>query len=81
MRPDDNFGGDEKRIDELVEMIDKLMAEGGGHVNVNSEAGSAQGEDTLCVETYRSSDKSMNIGACCEPTADFDHDELDDDEF
>lgn len=79
MRLDDNFGDDDKRIDELVEMIDRLMAEGGGHVNVCAEAGSAQGEDSICVDTYKSSDKSMNLGACCELTAELD--ESDDDEL
>lgn len=68
---------DEARINELIDMIDKLMANGGGHVNVTSEGIVSDGEDTISVQTFRSNDCGTNKGACCEPNAEFD----DDDEF
>ena len=51
--------------EELADLIDKLMAEGTGHVNVLP---SADGEE-LRVETVNSTDCGVK-GACCQPTED-----------
>ncbi|MBQ9807271.1 MAG: hypothetical protein IJM55_00195 [Ruminococcus sp.] len=49
--------------EELVELLDKLMSEGSGHVNIFSdeEGGSVN------VETVNSTDCGIK-GACCQPT-------------
>ena len=58
---------------ELADLIDQLMAQGSGHVNIESNANG----DGLRVATVKSTDCSGKKGACCQPT------ELDpeDDEF
>ncbi len=61
-----NIPEDEQRVDELVAMIDQLMAQGDGHVNINAEELLENGgEGGLNVMTYRSSD--CGTGACCQP--------------
>lgn len=70
-----NYNDDESRINELIDMIDRLMAEGGGHVNVTSEGVIAENDDTISVQTFRSNDCGTNKGACCEPNAELDDDE------
>lgn len=55
----------EEKIDDLVAMIDQLMSEGGGHINVKSEGD--DGEVEIEVETTKSTDCSKN-GACSQPT-------------
>lgn len=60
---------EEKRVEELVSMIDRLMAEGDGHVNVSAGEG---GED-MSVSTCRSSD--CGTGACCQPNEEAPEDE------
>ena len=64
----------EQNVNELVEMLDRLMSEGSGHVNVISEDG---GEMT--VQTCRSSEcgKGGQTPACCQPTL---HKGIDEDE-
>lgn len=52
----------DKSVDELVEMLDKLMSEGGGHVNVSAGEEFAEG---VRVDTFKSSD--CGLGACCQP--------------
>ncbi|MBR2283272.1 MAG: hypothetical protein IJ874_02480 [Ruminococcus sp.] len=59
--------------DELAELIDRLMAEGSGHVNIDS---STDESDALRVETVKSTDCTGKQGACCQPT----EDEIDPDE-
>ena len=58
---------------ELADLIDQLMAQGSGHVNIDSQ----ENEKGLRVATIKSTDCSGKKGACCQPT------ELDpeDDEF
>lgn len=58
---------------ELADLIDQLMAQGSGHVNIDSQ----ENEKDLRVATIKSTDCSGKKGACCQPT------ELDpeDDEF
>ena len=58
---------------ELADLIDQLMAQGSGHVNIDSQ----ENVKGLRVATIKSTDCSGKKGACCQPT------ELDpeDDEF
>jgi hypothetical protein len=56
---------------ELADLIDQLMAQGSGHVNIESNANG----DGLRVATVKSTDCSGKKGACCQPT------ELDDEEL
>lgn len=67
-----NNGPQEDRVDELVEMIDRLMAQGDGRVTVKADEFSAG----MQVSTYRTTDcgESGAKGACCQPT------ELDDED-
>ena len=48
---------------ELVDLIDQLMSQGSGHVNIVSEGGSG-----LKVDTVKSTDICGTKGACCQPT-------------
>ena len=48
---------------ELADLIDQLMAQGSGHVNIVSEDGSG-----LKVDTVKSTDICGTKGACCQPT-------------
>ena len=58
---------------ELADLIDKLMEQGSGHVNIIAgESGSE-----LKVDTVKSTDVCGTKGACCQPTElDPDDDEL-----
>ncbi len=48
---------------ELADLIDKLMEQGSGHVNIVS------GNDSeLKVNTVKSTDVCGTKGACCQPT-------------
>lgn len=49
--------------EELADLIDKLMSQGSGHVNIVSENGSE-----LKVDTVKSTDVCGKKGACCQPT-------------
>ncbi len=49
---------------ELADLIDKLMEQGSGHVNIVSEGNS----DGLKVDTVKSTDVCGTKGACCQPT-------------
>ena len=49
---------------ELADLIDKLMEQGSGHVNIVSEGSS----DGLKVDTVKSTDVCGTKGACCQPT-------------
>lgn len=59
-----NNDPNQKKIDDLVAMLDRLMEEGGGHVNVQVE----EEEGDVQVETVRSTDCSLGKGACAQPT-------------
>ncbi|HAE53009.1 MAG TPA: hypothetical protein DCG30_07135 [Ruminococcus sp.] len=48
--------------EELADLIDALMAQGSGHVNIQS------GNGSVTVNTVRSTDCSGIKGACCQPT-------------
>ena len=48
---------------ELADLIDQLMSQGSGHVNIFSEDGSE-----LKVNTVKSTDICGTKGACCQPT-------------
>ena len=48
---------------ELADLIDQLMKQGSGHVNIVSENGSE-----LKVNTVKSTDICGTKGACCQPT-------------
>ncbi|MDO4864181.1 MAG: hypothetical protein Q4A05_08435 [Ruminococcus sp.] len=49
--------------EELAELIDMLMAQGSGHINVTSDDG-----EGLKVDTVKSTDICGVKGACCQPT-------------
>lgn len=51
-----------EQIDELVAMLDGLMDEGKGHINVTFGEG-----EGMKVETTSTSDCGTNM-ACCQPT-------------
>lgn len=53
---------------ELADLIDKLMSEGSGHINIKTDG------SIVTVDTVNSTECSGNKGACCQPT------ELDEDE-
>ncbi|MGN0594751.1 MAG: hypothetical protein ACI4I6_06295 [Hominimerdicola sp.] len=61
---------DEAQVDELVEMIDKLIGEGGGHLTIDVDE-MVQG---VKVKTYRSNDCGKK-GACCQPNEKVDDDD------
>lgn len=53
-----------ERVDELVELIDRLMQQGDGRVTVTADE-QAQG---LRVSTFTSTDCAGTVkGACCQP--------------
>jgi hypothetical protein len=52
--------------DELADLIDQLMNEGSGHVNIVTN----EGDDGLKVNTVKSTDICGIKGACCQPTED-----------
>jgi hypothetical protein rflaF_13015 len=60
-----NVFGKAQTPEELVDLIDSLMLEGTGHVNIFSNDDS----DSLNVETVKSTDCGIK-GACCQPTED-----------
>ncbi|MDD6268755.1 MAG: hypothetical protein PUA84_01685 [Oscillospiraceae bacterium] len=51
--------------DDIVEMIERLMSQGTGHVTVTPEELENGG---IKVDTYRSMDCSKGNMACCQPT-------------
>ena len=48
--------------EELADLIDALMAQGSGHVNIKT------GNGGITVNTVKSTDCSGTKGACCQPT-------------
>ena len=50
--------------DELADLIDQLLSQGSGHVNITSDNSS----DGLKVDTVKSTDVCGTKGACCQPT-------------
>ncbi len=56
---------DHDKSDELVDMIEKLMEDGSGHLTISQED---LMDDGMCVKTYRSMDCSKGNMACCQPT-------------
>ena len=55
-----------KTPEEITELIDKLMSQGSGHVNITSDN---DGEG-LKVDTVKSTDVCGVKGACCQPNED-----------
>ncbi len=64
---------EDPKVQELVAMLDQLMSQGGGHVDVRVEDRDAR----MTVKTTRSTDCAMGNLACCVPTL---HQGLDDQE-
>ncbi len=60
-----NAPENKEQMDDVVAMIEKLMASGTGHVTVTPEDLENGG---LKVDTYRSMDCSKGNMACCQPT-------------
>lgn len=60
VKKDDENG----ELDELVEMIDKLMESGDGHLTIDVD----ELQEGMKVKTYRSNDCGTSKGACCQPT-------------
>ena len=59
----DKFGSTDDPA-ELADLIDQLMAQGSGHVNIISGENGAE----LKVDTVKSTDMCGTKGACCQPT-------------
>ncbi len=60
---------EQDKISELVDIIDKLMSDGGGHVNIIADENNDDGDIT--VQTYICTDCGCNnkkAMACNEPT-------------
>jgi hypothetical protein len=57
------FPGIKGSPEELADLIDQLMSQGSGHVNIVSDEGSE-----LKVDTVKSTDICGKKGACCQPT-------------
>lgn len=55
---------DDKNPSELADLIDRLMSEGSGHINISA----SEDGDCFRVSTVKSNDCSANKGACCQPT-------------
>lgn len=49
---------------ELADLIDKLMSEGSGHINIRTDGDGS----IVTVDTVNSTECSGNKGACCQPT-------------
>ena len=49
---------------ELADLIDRLMSEGTGHINISSDSENGG----ISVKTANSTDCSCSKGACCQPT-------------
>ncbi len=58
-----NIKGTTSSPEELADLIDQLMSEGTGHVNIFPE----ENGGSLTVETVNSTDCGVK-GACCQPT-------------
>lgn len=56
---------DHDKSDELVDMIEKLMEDGSGHLTISAD--DLMG-DSMSVKTYRSMDCTKGNMACCQPT-------------
>ncbi len=56
---------DQDKSDELVDMIEKLMENGSGHLTISEDELMSDG---MSVKTYRSMDCSKGNMACCQPT-------------
>ena len=54
----------DKKVQDLVAMLDQLMSQGGGHVEVKVEDADAP----ITVETTRNTDCSLGNKACNIPT-------------
>ncbi len=63
---------DDKKVEELVKMLDSGMATGVGHINVDTDL---TGEETAKVQTMGCTDCSRTPLACSVPTL---HQGLDD---
>lgn len=50
--------------EELADLIDRLMSQGSGHVNIIADSGG----EGMKVDTVRSTDFCGTKGACCQPT-------------
>lgn len=59
--------------DELADLIDQLMSQGSGHVNIASQ----DGDGGLKVNTVKSTDICGTRGACCQPTEEYTDDDED----
>ncbi|MFI3229128.1 MAG: hypothetical protein R3Y23_03065 [Bacillota bacterium] len=58
--------------DELIAMLDKLVSDGVGHINIATQEGSA---DSISVSTVNSTECSCKTGACCQPTEQIDEED------
>lgn len=56
---------EQQQTDDIVDMIESLMASGTGHLTITPDALENGG---IKVDTYRSMDCSKGNMACCQPT-------------
>lgn len=57
---------EQDKINDIVEMLDNFMTDGGGHMNIKVE--DLEQEQTIQIDTYRSLDCSSEDMACSVPT-------------
>ncbi len=55
---------DKNQIDDLVDTLDNMFAEGVGHVNVLFD----ENKDEKTVQTVKANECGINKGACMQPT-------------
>ena len=57
--------------EELADLIDRLMAQGSGHINILSD----ENGSGLKIDTVKSTDICGIKGACCQPTENADEED------
>ena len=62
---------EKKDVDSLVDMLDKLMSDGSGHINLKI----SDDDDIISVTTSHNTECTPGNKACCTPTIQKDTDE------
>ncbi|MBE6859784.1 MAG: hypothetical protein IKL31_01670 [Ruminococcus sp.] len=65
------MNNDKNNAAKLADLIDSLMMQGSGHINVSSSEENGE----INIDTFKSNDCSGNKGACCQPTEFSDEDD------
>ena len=72
MTDNKNINADDRAPSELADLIDRLMENGSGHINIKAEDIGG-----FSVQTVKSTDCGGAKGACCQPTEFADEDDDD----